>query len=97
MPPIKERKRTSLTAKQKKSIHLKKQANPKLRDEDIAQEYGCSRSTITKVLKEEKWKDVDDSSTTSYAKSAKQTMYPKLQEAMELWLSTAECRGLVLT
>src|SRR5688572_14278527 len=97
MPPIRERKRVSFTAAQKKAIHDKKQVDPRLRDEDIAKEYGCARSTITKILNDEKWKNTDNTNNAAHAKSAKKTTFPRIQEAMELWLTTAGCRGLTLT
>jgi transcriptional regulator with XRE-family HTH domain len=83
MPPTRERKRVSFTAAQKKAIHDKKQVDPRLRDEDIAKEYGCSRSTITKILNDDKWKNIDNTNNAVHAKSAKKTMFPRIQEDLD--------------
>ncbi|CAG8756594.1 34482_t:CDS:2 [Gigaspora margarita] len=63
MPNTKEKKVinkscTRLTAIQKKQIHDKKKSNPNLQDDEIAEEFNCDRSTISKILKQKKWSEL---------------------------------------
>jgi hypothetical protein len=94
---LKTAKRVALTAIQKKQIRIRKQENPKITDQDIAKEFGCDRSTVTKILKQGKWEDLNESSYSAKAKSSKQAKYPQVEQALELWVGTLEQRKLTLT
>jgi hypothetical protein len=63
--------KSKLTDFQRKSICLYAQAHPKMKQEDIANEFGVERSTISKILKsKEKWMTLDSSESRT-ALSAK--------------------------
>jgi hypothetical protein len=95
----KPRKRVALTAIQKKQIREKKRENPKITDSDIALEFGCDRTTVTKILKQEKWENLTENSISSKAnaKTTKPPRYPQVEKALDLWVGTLEQRRLTLT
>jgi Tc5 transposase DNA-binding domain/DDE superfamily endonuclease len=93
-----KKKRAVLSATQKKEICEQKQANPKLSDSALSQQYNTERSTITKILRQsEKWLAVEIATNAAQAKTTKQPTYPRIQEAMTLWVSSVSNRGLTLT
>jgi hypothetical protein len=83
-----KKKRVPITALTKQEICLKKRENLKLRDEDLAKEYGLDRSTITKILKQrEKWLAIDPNSNYAKQKTQKSPKFPQIEEALSRWLS----------
>ena len=83
-----KKKRVPITALTKQEICLKKRENLKLRDEDLAKEYGLDRSTITKILKQrEKWLAIDPNSNYAKQKTQKSPKFPQIEEALSQWLS----------
>lgn len=101
MPEDKEKnnskKRTRLTAIQKKEIHDKKKANSNLRDEEIAAEFGCDRSTVSKILKQEQWSEIKEVSPNSNALKMVGPKFPRIEKALQMWIGTAEQKQLTLT
>ena len=92
-----KKKRTRLTAIQKKQIQDKKKANPNLLDEEIAAEFNCDRSTVSKILKQEKWSEVQEVSRTANALKIVGPKFSQVEKALEMWISTAEQQQLTLT
>ncbi|PKK72746.1 Isochorismatase hydrolase [Rhizophagus irregularis] len=83
-----KKKRVPITALTKQEICLKKRENLKLRDEDLAKEYGLDRSTITKILKQrEKWLAIDFNSNYAKQKTQKSPKFPQIEDALSRWLS----------
>lgn len=83
-----KKKRVPITALTKQEICLKKRENLKLRDEDLAKEYGLDRSTITKILKQrEKWLAIDPNSNYAKQKTQKSPKFPQIEDALSRWLS----------
>ncbi|RIA98650.1 Isochorismatase-like protein [Glomus cerebriforme] len=83
-----KKKRVPITALTKQQICLKKRENLKLRDEDLAKEYGLDRSTITKILKQrEKWLAIDPNSNYAKQKTQKSPKFPQIEESLSQWLS----------
>jgi hypothetical protein len=83
-----KKKRVPITALTKQQICLKKRENLKLRDEDLAKEYGLDRSTITKILKQrDKWLAIDPNSNYAKQKTQKSPKFPQIEEALSQWLT----------
>uniref|UniRef100_A0A1D1Y7S7 Tigger transposable element-derived protein 2 n=1 Tax=Anthurium amnicola TaxID=1678845 RepID=A0A1D1Y7S7_9ARAE len=83
-----KKKRVPITALTKQQICLKKRENLKLRDEDLAKEYGLDRSTITKILKQrDKWLAIDPNSNYAKQKTQKSPKFPRIEESLSQWLS----------
>ncbi|CAG8560395.1 20555_t:CDS:2 [Gigaspora rosea] len=99
MPKKKDntRKRTRLTAIQKKSIQEKKKDNPNLKDEEIALEFNCDRSTVSKILKQKKWSEVQETSQISNALKIASPKFPQVEKALEIWIGSAEQQNLIIT
>src|SRR5260364_14626 len=97
MAKEKIKKRTRLTAKQKKDIQEKKRANPNLKDEEIAAEFDCDRSTISKILKQKKWAEIQEILPTSNALKTASPKFPQIKRALEMWIGTVEQHKLTLT
>nr|CAG8437562.1 3947_t:CDS:10 [Entrophospora candida] len=70
-------------------ICIKKRENLKLRDEDLAKEYGLDRSTITKILKQrEKWLAIDPNSNYAKQKTQKSPKFPQIEDQLAQWLAS---------
>src|SRR6185369_274243 len=77
-----------------KEICIKKRENGKLRDEDLAREYGLDRSTITKILKQrERWLSIDPTSNHAKQKTQKSPKFPQIESALADWLTMAVSNG----
>ncbi|CAG8845458.1 40145_t:CDS:2, partial [Gigaspora margarita] len=99
MPKKKDdtKKRTRLTAIQKKSIQEKKKDNPNLKDEEIAIEFNCDRSTVSKILKQKKWSEVQETLQISNALKIASPKFPQVEKALEIWIGSAEQQNLIIT
>ncbi|CAG8524412.1 20438_t:CDS:2, partial [Gigaspora rosea] len=89
-----KKKRVPITALTKQEICIKKRENMKLRDEDLAKEYGLDRSTITKILKQrDKWLAIDPNSNYAKQKTQKSPKFPQIEEALAQWLTMTISQG----
>lgn len=89
-----KKKRVPITALTKQEICIKKRENMKLRDEDLAKEYGLDRSTITKILKQrDKWLAIDPNSNYAKQKTQKSPKFPQIEEALATWLTMTISQG----
>ncbi|CAG8471690.1 5898_t:CDS:2 [Racocetra fulgida] len=89
-----KKKRVPITALTKQEICIKKRENMKLRDEDLAKEYGLDRSTITKILKQrDKWLAIDPNSNYAKQKTQKSPKFPQIEEALASWLAITSSQG----
>ncbi|CAG8739779.1 1230_t:CDS:2, partial [Gigaspora rosea] len=71
--------------------------NPNLRDEEIATEFQCDRSTITKIFKQKQWSDARKVSKNANALKITGPKFPQIEQALGMWIGTAEQRQLILT
>src|SRR6185312_6018498 len=82
------RKRTSLSAAQKRELCETKKNNPSLNNVELAREYNIGKATVTDILKEkERWLSI----TTEQAnlKKFREPNWPKLEQALILWVNNA--------
>jgi len=82
------RKRTSLSAAQKRELCETKKNNPSLNNVELAKEYNIGKATVTDILKEkERWLSI----TTEQAnlKKFREPNWPKLEQALSLWVDNA--------
>jgi len=95
--PLKK-KRNSLTAAQKKEVCLKKLASPFLKNKDLAKEYVVSEGMISDTLKaKERWLAIDTESYQAGLKREKKVSFPKIEEALTIWVETVLQAGLIIT
>jgi len=81
------RKRTSLSAAQKRELCEAKKYNPSINNVELAREYNIGKAT-TDILKEkERWLSI----TTEQAnlKKFREPNWPKLEQALSLWVDNA--------
>ncbi|CAG8605754.1 4009_t:CDS:2 [Gigaspora margarita] len=71
--------------------------NPNLKDEEIAAEFDCDRSTISKILKQKKWSEIQEISPTSNAFKTASPKFSQIERALEMWIGTVEQHKLTLT
>jgi hypothetical protein len=96
--PKPKKKRVPITALTKQEICIKKRDNGKLRDEDLAREYGLDRSTITKILKQrERWLSIDPHSNNARQKTQKSPKFPQIESALSEWLTVTVSNGEVVS
>ncbi|CAG8529878.1 1465_t:CDS:2 [Ambispora leptoticha] len=96
--PKPKKKRVPITALTKRNICIKKRDNAKLRDEDLAREYGLDRSTITKILKNrEKWLAIDPNSNNAKQKTQKSPKFPQIEESLATWLDMVLGEGAAVS
>ncbi|CAG8619366.1 10959_t:CDS:2 [Acaulospora colombiana] len=93
-----KKKRVPITALTKQEICIKKRENLKLRDEDLAKEYGLDRSTITKILKQkDKWLAIDPNSNYAKQKTQKSPKFPQIEDSLASWVSASMSSGNVVS
>src|SRR6266498_2122238 len=95
--PLKK-KQNSLTAAQKKEVCLKKIAFPFLKNKNLAKEYVVSEGMISNILKaKDRWLAIDTESYQAGLKREKKVSFPKIEEALTIWIETALQAGLIIT
>src|SRR6266498_1016808 len=96
--PETSKKRKSLTAAQKKEVCLKKIASPFLKNKDLAKEYVVSKEMISDTLKaKDHWLAIDTESYQAGLKCEKKVFFPKIKEALTIWIETNLQAGLIIT
>ena len=88
--------RSQLNLNNKREICEYAKRHPKAKHGEIANHFNkkfnlsIDRSTVSKILtKKEKWLDLPPSKQTSSTFRQRSVKYPKLDKAMELWVSQA--------
>jgi len=77
-------KRVTLTGVQKKSLCLKKKAQPHL---TLAKLYGVKENTVSTILKKSSyWLTLDESLTSAERKRDRIAAYPVIEEALYMWV-----------
>ncbi|CAG8511521.1 16207_t:CDS:2 [Racocetra fulgida] len=71
-----------------------KKPNSNLRDEEIATEFGCDRSTVSKFLKQKKWSEIKKISPNSNALKIIGPKFPQIEKAHQMWVGTAKQQQL---
>src|SRR6266498_2145856 len=94
--PLKK-KQNSLTAAQKKEVCLKKIASPFLKNKDLAKEYVISEGMISDTLKaKDYWLAIDTELYQAGLKREKKVSFPKIKEALTIWVETALQADLII-
>jgi hypothetical protein len=82
------RKRTILSAAQKREICETKKREPNLSNTSLAQKYGIGKSTVTDILKEkERWLAISEDQES--IKKFRGPKWPQLEKALGLWVDNA--------
>ncbi|CAG8680309.1 14634_t:CDS:2 [Gigaspora margarita] len=71
--------------------------NPNLRDEEIAAEFKCDRSTVSKILKQKQWSEIREVSEDANALKIASPKFLQIEQTLGMWISTAEQKQLTLT
>ena len=83
-------KRVTLTGVQKKSLCLKKKAQPHLTQAKLAKLYGVKENTVSTILKKSSyWLTLDESLTSAERKRDRIAAYPVIEEALYMWVEHA--------
>ncbi|CAG8502143.1 12892_t:CDS:2 [Dentiscutata heterogama] len=64
--------------------------------EEIAAEFQCDRSTVSKILKQKQWSDISEVSKNANAFKTTSPKFPQIEQALGMWIGTAEQRQLIL-
>ncbi|CAB4425968.1 unnamed protein product [Rhizophagus irregularis] len=82
------KKRTILTAEQKRELCETKEQEPKISNVDLAQKYNIGKSTVTDILNEkERWLAI--SGDQRKIKKFRGPKWPQLESALSLWVDNA--------
>src|SRR3954452_17449583 len=82
------RKRTILSAAQKREICETKEREPSLHNVSLAQRYGIGKSTVTDILNEkERWLAI--SGGQENIKKFRGPKWPQVEKALGLWVDNA--------
>ncbi|CAG8822447.1 6125_t:CDS:2, partial [Gigaspora rosea] len=65
--------------------------------EEIATEFNCDRSTVSKILKQKKWFEVQETSQISNALKIASPKFPQVEKALEIWIGSAEQQNLIIS
>ena len=92
------KKRMHLTMKSKQEICQRKQVNPSLTIDQLAEEYNCERSTVGKILKaKDEWLSKEFTSYEANAKANRPVKFANLEDALSIWTRRIFPRNAVLT
>ena len=82
------KKRTILTAAQKRELCETKEKEPNLSNTDLAQKYGIGKSTVTDILNnKERWLIISEDQGS--IKKFRSPKWPNLESALSLWVDNA--------
>ncbi|CAG8533179.1 24696_t:CDS:2 [Cetraspora pellucida] len=65
-------------------------------NEEIAIEFNCDRSTVSKILKQKQWSNVKEILPNSNVLKIVGPKFPQVEKALEMWVGTAEQQQLTL-
>ena len=82
--------RIALTLAQKKELC---QSNPRLKNIEIANEYGIGESTEILKIKD-RWLAFEDNSPQKNSKRERKSYFPQTEEAISLWVEQAIQDGI---
>jgi len=84
--------------KSKQEICQRKQVNPSLTIDQLAEEYNCERSTVGKILKaKDEWLSKEFTSYEANAKANRPVKFANLEDALSIWTRRIFSRNAVLT
>jgi len=79
----------------KKSLCLKKKAQPHLTQAKLAKLYGVKENTVSTILKKSSyWLTLDESLTSAERKRDRIAAYPVIEEALYMWVEHANPKSL---
>ena len=92
------KKRTSLSALQKKELCKRAKNDPSLTQDKLAKDFEIGWSTVSVILSESnKWLSVDETVSTSQFKKNRQANWPQLEKAPTLWFDEAIKHNLTIS
>lgn len=92
------KKKVKLLNIDRKRICERHEANPKLKQEELASVFGVERSTVSKVLKEKtRWLAVEEDSLDAKIVKHRQAKFPEVEKRTMLWAQQAQASGEILT
>ena len=92
------KKRMHLTLKSKQEICQRKQTNPALTLEKLAEDYGCDKSTISKILKtKEEWLSTQLTAIEVMKKVNHSVKFTDLETALSIWTQRLLSQNAILT
>ncbi|CAG8836464.1 8595_t:CDS:2, partial [Gigaspora margarita] len=65
--------------------------------EEIAAEFQCDRSIVSKILKQKQWSDVHEVSKNANALKTNGPKFSQIEQALGMWIGAAKQRQLILT
>ncbi|CAO1623084.1 unnamed protein product [Parajaminaea phylloscopi] len=92
------KKKVKLLNIDRKRICERHEAQPKLKQEELAAIFGVERSTVSKVLKEKsRWLAVQEDSLDAKIVKHRQAKFPEVEKRTLLWAQQAQAAGEILT
>ncbi|CAG8842667.1 46300_t:CDS:2 [Gigaspora margarita] len=65
--------------------------------EEIATEFNCDQSIVSKILKQKKWSEVQETSQISNALKIASPKFSQVEKALEIWISSAKQQNLIIS
>ena len=87
-----------LTLKSKQEMCQQKQANPSLTIDQLAERYGCDRSTVSKILKTKtEWVLMQLTQSQAKKKANQLVKFEELEIALTIWMQQVLLKNTILT
>lgn len=97
-PRVQNKKKVKLLNLDRKRICERHEANPKLKQDELATLFGVERSTVSKVLKEkERWLAIEEDSQDAKIVKHRQAKFPEVEKQLMVWVQQAQEAGQALT
>ena len=92
------KRRMHLTLKSKQEICQRKQTNPTLTIETFAAEYGCDKTTVSKILKaKEHWLSIQLTRPEATKMTNRPAKFMELETALNTWSQQMLSQNAILT
>jgi Tc5 transposase DNA-binding domain/DDE superfamily endonuclease/CENP-B N-terminal DNA-binding domain len=92
------KRRMHLTLKSKQEMCQRKEANPSLTIDQLSEEYGCDRSTVSKILKtKSEWLSIQLTQSQAKKKINQSVKFEELETALTIWTRRVLLQNAILT
>ena len=92
------KRRMQLTLQSKQEICQWKQANPNLTLDELAEKYGCDRSTVSKILKTKtEWLSMQLTQSQAKTKVNRSVKFEELETSLAIWTQRVLLQNAILT
>ena len=92
------KRRMQLTLQSKQEICQRKQANPNLTLDELAEKYGCDRSTVSKILKTKtEWLSMQLTQSQAKTKVNQSVKFEELETSLAIWTQQVLLQNAILT